>query len=58
MQGCTIKILGIVKNELPKNMKQASIKYFLCKNFKRNMIDDKQSNIHEVFLFFLLSFFL
>ena len=28
MQGYTIKILGIVKNELPKNMKQASIKYF------------------------------
>ena len=38
-------------------MKQASVKYFLRENFKRNVVDDKQSNIYDLFLILsLLSF--
>ena len=54
MQECT----GMVENKLAKYMKQASIKHFLSQIFKRNMIDDRKSNIDENFFrsFFFLFF--
>ena len=58
MQGCTIIVSKMVENRLATNMKQASLKDFLGKNFKRNMIDDKQSNIYDFFFFFFFSVFI
>ena len=39
----------MLENELTQNMKQASVQILGSENFKRNLIDDKQSNIYEVF---------
>ena len=56
MQGCTIIVSRMVENRLATNMKQASLKDLLGKNFKRNMIDDKQSNIYIFFSSYPISF--
>ena len=58
MQGCTIIVSKMVENRLATNMKQASLKDFLGKNFKRNIIDYKQSNIFYFFFFFFFFQFL
>ena len=49
MQGWTIKMRGMVENEKAKNTKQASVQILASENFKRNLIDDQQSKIYEVF---------
>ena len=56
MQGCTIIVSRMVENRLATNMKQASLKDLSGKNFKRNMIDDKQSNIYIFFSSYPISF--
>lgn len=58
MQGWTIKIWGMVENEMANNTKQSSVQILASENFKRNSIDDQQSkNIWSFFHSFSHLFF-